>query len=400
VPFESTGPGAGAPIGEPPTPYPVSFEFEGPEELSRWSTIFRLFLMIPVLIFLAILTGGFGDFSQTDSGASAAAAGGGVFGGLVIAYWLSILVRGGRPVGWLGSVIVAIQRFQLRAYTYFMLLTDKYPAFEGSWIANYEAQRPERVSRKQIFFWKVLTSIPHFVVLAVLAFVVAFCVVIAWFAILFTKRFPRGLRDFVVGWLRWSARVEAYVISLRDEFPPYSLSSTAGAGSRASMLWSAAGGVALIAAIGGALVAVFLALGGSETAHVSYRDLIRGDAQAQVEVSNVVVHLRSANDEFAFPDEIIAPEDGTRFIEFEITINNGRITDLDVEEDDFRLKDDAGDSHDPEFVTLGGELVPGELREGRSGTARAIFQVQDDADPTRLTYEPPDSLKKAEFILD
>jgi hypothetical protein len=355
--------------------------------------------MIPLLIFLAILTGGFGDFSQTDAGA-AAAAGGGVFGGLVVAYWLSILVRGGRPVGWLGSVIVAIQRFQWRAYTYFMLLTDKYPAFEGAWLANYEAQRPERVSRKQIFFWKLLTSIPHFVVLAVLGFAVAFSVVIAWFAILFTRRFPRGLRDFVVGWLRWSARVEAYVISLRDEFPPYSMSAAAGPASRGAMLWSAAGGVAVIAAVIGAVVAIFVALGGSETAHVSYRDLTRGDAQAQVEVSDIVVHLRSANDDFAFPDDIIAPEDGTRFVEFELTINNTGFTDLEVEEDDFKLKDDTGDSHDPEFVTLGGELLPGELQDGRSGTARAIFQVQDDADPVRLTYKPPESLKKAEFIFD
>jgi hypothetical protein len=103
------------------------------------------------------------------------------------------------------------------------LLTDKYPPFEGDWLLSYEVERPEEISRWRLLFWKFITAIPHFIILIVLWFVVAVVVVIAWFAILFIGRFPRGLHGLVEGVLRWQARVTAYVMSLTDQYPPFSL---------------------------------------------------------------------------------------------------------------------------------------------------------------------------------
>ena len=71
---------------------------------------------------------------------------------------------------------------------------------------------------------KWFLAIPHYIVLAVLGLIAIFAVVIAWFAILFTGRYPRGLFDYVVGVSRWSLRVEAYAFLLvTDRYPPFSL---------------------------------------------------------------------------------------------------------------------------------------------------------------------------------
>ena len=88
---------------------------------------------------------------------------------------------------------------------------------------RYDVEYPEELSRWLIFV-KWLLAIPHFIVLLFL-FIGAFVAwVIAWFAILFTKRFPRGLFDFIVGVTRWQYRVNAYAYLMRDEYPPFSLS--------------------------------------------------------------------------------------------------------------------------------------------------------------------------------
>ncbi len=87
---------------------------------------------------------------------------------------------------------------------------------------RYEVEYPEELSRWLIFV-KWLLAIPHYIVLLFLFIAVYFVYIIAWFAILFTKRFPRGLFDFTVGVHRWNLRVGAYTALLRDEYPPFSL---------------------------------------------------------------------------------------------------------------------------------------------------------------------------------
>jgi hypothetical protein len=198
--------------------YPITVEVDYQESLSRLSTAFRIILLIPLLIFVAVIAGGVtADFATEGAYFSL-----GTLGSLVVAHWMVILVRQ-RPATWLFETIVHIQRFALRASAYFFLLVDKYPPFEGDWGVRYEVQQPETLSRWRLLFWKLLTAIPHIIILIVLWFVLIVIVVISWFAILFTGNFPKGLHNFVVGFMRWEARVAAYIASLTDEYPPFSL---------------------------------------------------------------------------------------------------------------------------------------------------------------------------------
>lgn len=387
-PQPSTGPGGGYAIGgappPPPPPYPVSFEFNGPEQLSRLSTFFRLVLALPLLLFMAVLGG----------------VSGGVTSGLIVAYWLSALVRKGRPVGWIGSAIVAIMRFNFRAYTYLLLLSDKYPAFEGEWMAVLEADRPERISRRQIFFWKTLAVIPHVVCLLVLWFAVAFCEVVSWFAILFTGRFPQGLRNFVVGWLRWSVRVFAYWISLRDEFPPFSLSSEATAGSKGAARVSALGGLAAVVLVSVGIGAAYIQLSQAETEHVSYVSLQQGSGSASIEVNNVMIRLYAADDDYDFPGNLLEADRDSHLVFFQASIANFRATDINIEQDDFRVREEDGDRREPVFVSFDGASSPVTLDKGDSITVTLVFNLDSGDEPGELTYRPESSLKNAKFILD
>jgi len=109
---------------------------------------------------------------------------------------------------------------------YLCLLTDQYPSTVEEQAVHLEIAYPD--AAKDLNRWmpivKWLLAIPHYVVLAFLAVGAVFAVLIAWFAILFTGQYPRGLFDFVVGVGRWGLRVNAYAFLLvTDRYPPFSL---------------------------------------------------------------------------------------------------------------------------------------------------------------------------------
>jgi hypothetical protein len=373
-------------------PYPVSFDITEPDRLSRLSTFFRLILLIPLSILVAVLSGGISFYIGVG-------ATGGLIFLIMLIHWLTVLMRG-RPVSWLWGTIVAMQRFVLRSQSYFLLMTDRYPPFEGDWFVGYEVAKPERIRRRTLLFWKTFASIPHFLVLSVLAFGVAVCTFFAWFAILFTGRYPRGLRNFVEGWLRWGARVTAYWMSLRDEFPPYSLSATAGAGSRRSQALSAFGGIAVIALVVIGLVFTSTALGGTTTAYVSYSSLTQGRGSPTIDVANVEVVLTSADDNYTFADNLFQAEGGTRFVKIQLSILNQSVVQTEVNLNDFQLEEAGGKTHNPTFASLGGLLPPRPLASGRTGNVTLIFEVTNGKTPLSLRYSPSGSLKTAEFIFN
>jgi hypothetical protein len=106
------------------------------------------------------------------------------------------------------------------------LATDRYPSTVDQQSVRLDIDYPdaERDLNRWLPLVKWFLAIPHYIVLIVLSIGAVFAVIIAWFAILFTGAYPRGLFDFVVGVGRWWLRVYAYAFLLiTDRYPPFSL---------------------------------------------------------------------------------------------------------------------------------------------------------------------------------
>ncbi|MEO8458426.1 MAG: DUF4389 domain-containing protein [Chloroflexota bacterium] len=366
--------------------YPVTLDFVGADRLSRLSTFFRVILMLPLALFVFMLGGTITSFTYVFG------IGGGLITAIVVVHWITVLLRG-RPVSWAWGTIVGMQRFILRSYSYIFLLTDRYPPFDGDWFLTYEVEKPARIRRRYLFIWKTLTSLPHFIVLSILWFFVAACEVFAWFAILFTGRFPRGLRNFVVGWLRWYARVTAYAMSLRDEFPPYSLSADAGPGSRWSQAGSGVAGIAIVAVIVVGVVAIITSITSSVSTDVNYATLSDGQPSATIDVSNVDVRLLQANDNYDFPGGLYSPDRGYRFVEFTVEMTDRKLANLIIDTSDFHLNGEAAF-----FASVQGSPPPRYFPPGYTGQTLVVFQLPTGVRPTDLTFQPDPGLKKAKFV--
>jgi hypothetical protein len=380
-----------APIGDN---YPVRLEVGHKDRLSRLSTFFRLILAIPLLIAVGLLGGG------TLSWGAPAGVGFGLASGILLFHWVSVLVRG-RPVRWIYDVLVAIHRFIYRSYTYFLLLNDRYPPFEGGWETTYGVQMPERLSRWKLAIWKTIATIPHFIALSVVSFAVAVVVFISWFAILFSGRFPKGLHDFVAGWLRWSARVSAYWMSLTDDFPAFGFSAEIGRGQNSSYVISCVVGVLITAAAIGGIATLIAYPADTEEVTVAYDDLLAGVPSDIVAVDDFLLFVGEADDDYALPGGLLEPEVGNRFVLFTVATANEASVRRWIEENDFRLKDSGGDKHRPVLVTVDGIETPEYLDSGETGLVAVLFEIDGGSRPEELTYSPSFGFKKrVKFIIE
>ncbi|HSL21499.1 MAG TPA: DUF4389 domain-containing protein [Vicinamibacterales bacterium] len=207
-----------------PEAYAARLQIDYPERLDRVTTFFRLIWIIPIGIILALLTASGGTRIVTETGETVGTSEGGILGGLAVATALMILLRQRYPRWWFDFARELV-RFGARVAAYLLLLADKYPSTVDEQSVHLEIDYPnvERDLNRWLPLVKWLLAIPHYLALAVLAVLVVFAVVIAWFAILFTGRYPRGLFDFVVGVGRWALRVQAYAFLLvTDRYPPFS----------------------------------------------------------------------------------------------------------------------------------------------------------------------------------
>jgi hypothetical protein len=214
-------------MSEPSTPpvYAARLEVDYPEQLNRATTFFRLVMVIPIGIVLTVLTAGASQTVYDDNGQTVTSTSGGIAAGLFLATLLMILFRQRYPRWWFDFAL-GLTRFGARVSAYVALLTDQYPSTVEEQNVHLELDYPdaERDLNRWLPLVKWLLAIPHFIVLFFLSVAAFFAVVVAWFAILFTGRYPRGLFDFVVGVGRWWLRVQAYAILLvTDRYPPFSL---------------------------------------------------------------------------------------------------------------------------------------------------------------------------------
>jgi hypothetical protein len=195
--------------------YPVGLRIDYPDRpLDRLSSALRIFAVIPIGIILGLLSGG-------GSGQAATA------GGILTLPTLLMLVFRQKYPRWWYDWNVALTNFSYRVTAYFLLLRDEYPSTDEEQAVHVSIPYPD--ATVELNRWlplvKWLLAVPHYIVLAVLGVAVFASVIIAWFAILFTGRYPPALFDFVVGVLRWSLRVTAYAFILSvDTYPPFRLS--------------------------------------------------------------------------------------------------------------------------------------------------------------------------------
>jgi hypothetical protein len=205
--------------------YPVQFDVVYPDrDLNRLTTFFRILTVIPILIVL----GGLGHYWGSgggNHGAGYAEVGGG--GSVIFFATLLMIVFRQKYPRWWYDWNLQITRFTNRIGVYLFLMDDSYPSTDEEQSVSLDFPYPD--AKQDLNRWlplvKWFLAIPHYVVLLLLTIAAIVCAVIAWFAILFTGRYPRRLFDFLVGVGRWANRVNGYAfVLITDKYPPFRLS--------------------------------------------------------------------------------------------------------------------------------------------------------------------------------
>ncbi|MCY4639198.1 MAG: DUF4389 domain-containing protein [Chloroflexi bacterium] len=212
-------------ISEGAAPYAARLEIDYPERLDRLTSVFRLIWLIPIFVVAGVLAGSGSQWVVTNSGEWVQGSAVGIGGGLFLATLLMILFRRRYPRWWF-DFHVELTRFSARISAYAGLLTDRYPSTTDEQSVHLDIDYPDagRDLNRWLPLVKWLLALPHWIILGVLSVLAMFAVVIAWFAILFTGRYPRRLFDFVVGVSRWGLRAWAYSFLLvTDRYPPFRL---------------------------------------------------------------------------------------------------------------------------------------------------------------------------------
>jgi Domain of unknown function (DUF4389) len=203
--------------------YPVQFSVEYPDRpLNRLTTAFRIFVAVPILIVLEAVAGG--RFVPSH-GSNAVVYGAG--GMLFLGPLLMILFQEKYPRWWFDWNL-ELQRFSNRVLVFVALMDDRYPSTDDHQSVHLEYAYPDvpQDLNRWLPLVKWFLAIPHYIVLVVLSIGAVFATIGAWFAILFTGRYPRGIFNFVEGVLRWGQRVAAYAFVLvTDKYPPFRLAA-------------------------------------------------------------------------------------------------------------------------------------------------------------------------------
>jgi hypothetical protein len=189
--------------------YPIDMDIEVPDHIARWRPLVQWILAIPLFIITYVLRI--------------------VAGVLVFVGWFAALFTGHLPEG-IGDFVAGYYRYYWRAYSYAYFLRDKYPPFgpslgygdPGDDPAWFDVQRGEGLSRLAVLF-RIILVIPQLIVIFVLGIALSVAVLVAFFAVIITGKWPTGLRDFVVGAGRWILRVDSWFWLLADPYPPFAL---------------------------------------------------------------------------------------------------------------------------------------------------------------------------------
>jgi hypothetical protein len=189
--------------------YPATFSFDPPEKVANWRPLVNWLLAIPHLVILyglRILAEAVGIIS-----------------------WFVILFTGELPEGF-ANIQAMFMRYELRTYTFYLFMCEEYPPFAFGMTPTDPGEeprlhvefRPQLTDRNRLTVgFRIILVIPQLIVVAVLELVGWVVSVIAFFAVLFTGRWPEGMRTFVLNVMRWYLRVQTYFLLLTDEYPPF-----------------------------------------------------------------------------------------------------------------------------------------------------------------------------------
>lgn len=189
--------------------YPARLDLRGPEEIRNWRPLVNWLLGIPQLLVANALR----SLAQV----------------LLLIAFFAVLFTKRIPRG-LFDTITMTYRYRWRVLSFVLWMRESYPPFDFTPAAQDDGADPASVSvdyPAELNRWlplvKWLLAIPHYMVLVFLYLGGVAVGLIAFFAVLFTGRYPEGMRSYLVGLARWSLRVRSYAGLLRDEYPPFSL---------------------------------------------------------------------------------------------------------------------------------------------------------------------------------
>jgi Domain of unknown function (DUF4389) len=188
-------------------PYPVSYDVT-PQLTgrNRLTALFRIILAIPQLLIVSA-------FSYVAEA-------------IAVIAWVAIVITGNMPRG-LWNLGVGYMRWRTRVNAYVLLHRDEYPPFSMDEDAGYQAsyvsgEFPQQRNRLTVLL-RLIWMIPIAIYAAIIGFIAAILYLIMWLLIIITGSAPAGLYNFTVGALRVGARLEAYMLLLTDEYPPFSM---------------------------------------------------------------------------------------------------------------------------------------------------------------------------------
>jgi hypothetical protein len=197
------------------TSYPVRFIVPpSSESRNRLTAGFRPILAIPHIILI-------GPIWSSRGGAPGLLGAAAYF--LAIVNWANVVFTGALVPG-IRDFALFYLRWRARATAYQGLLVDPYPPFADTpYPTGIEVNEPVGPRDRLSIAFRLILVIPHLIALCFV--LVAWCVItiVAWFAILFTGRYPETLYNIAAGALQWLLRVEAYLLLLVDEYPPFEL---------------------------------------------------------------------------------------------------------------------------------------------------------------------------------
>jgi hypothetical protein len=192
-----------------PGSYPVNIDVTGDLQVPRWRPLVNWLLVIPHVVWLFLLTIALEV--------------------LAVISWFVILITGRLPEQW-GEFMVGVLRYQWRILAYLYAWTEQYPSFAppagyadpGNFPALLSSVAASERNRLTVLI-RIIMVIPQYIVLYFVGIAASVVLLIAWFVVLFTGRWPEGMRRFCIGYYRWSIRVQAYLFLITDDYPPFSL---------------------------------------------------------------------------------------------------------------------------------------------------------------------------------